>query len=82
MKKLYILLFTILITSLSFGQVILAEGFDYGDGSLVPNGGWANTSGTAGDFLVSSGEAVVQHGTPSEDVEISFSSVDNLRILG
>ncbi|WP_400076319.1 T9SS type A sorting domain-containing protein [Winogradskyella sp. R77965] len=74
MKKIYFLLFT-LISFASFGQVIVAEDFDYPDGSLVPNGGWANTSGTAGDFLVSSGEAVVQHGTPSEDVEISFSSV-------
>ncbi len=40
MKKLYILLFTILISTLSFGQVLVAEGFDYPDGSLVPNGGW------------------------------------------
>ncbi|NNC49072.1 MAG: T9SS type A sorting domain-containing protein [Flaviramulus sp.] len=75
MKKLYILLFTILITSLSFGQVLVAEGFDYADGSLVPNGGWANESGTPGDFLVTSGQAVVQHGSPSEDVKLAFSSV-------
>ncbi len=65
-----------LISATSYGQVILAEDFDYPDGSLVPNGGWASTSGTAGDFLVSSGEAVVQHGTPSEDVEIAFSPVN------
>lgn len=75
MKKIYFLLFTFLITSLSFGQVIVAEGFSYPDGSLVPNGGWATTSGTAGDLLVASGEAVVQHGTPSEDTEITFSPV-------
>lgn len=75
MKKLYFLLFALFIASISFGQVIVSENFNYPDGSLVPNGGWANTSGTAGDFLVQSGKAVVQHGTPSEDVEIAFSSV-------
>jgi len=75
MKKIYFLLFTLLITSLSFGQVIVAEDFSYADGSLVPNGGWTTGSGTAGDLLVSSGEAVVQHGAPSEDARKTFSSV-------
>ena len=75
MKKLYILLFTILISTLSFGQVLVAEGFDYPDGSLVPNGGWALESGTSGDFQVTSGQAVVQHGSPSEDVKLAFSAV-------
>jgi hypothetical protein len=75
MKKLYFLIFTFLIATYSFGQVILAEGFDYSDGSLVPNGGWISAGGNAGDFLVSSGQAVVQHGTPSEDVRYSFTPV-------
>ena len=75
MKKLYFLLFTFLMTAVSFGQVILAEDFSYTDGSLVPNGGWISTGGTSGDFLISSGEAVVQHGAPSEDVRYSFTSV-------
>jgi len=75
MKKLYILLFTILISTLSFGQVLVAEGFDYPDGSLVPNGGWAREGGTAGDFQVTSGQAVIQHGAPSEDVKLAFSAV-------
>ena len=74
MKKLYFL-FILLISATSYGQVLVAEDFNYPDGSLVPNGGWATTSGTAGDLLVSSGEAVVQHGTPSEDVEITFSPI-------
>ncbi len=76
MKKNYILtlLMTLCVTVASFGQVILAEGFSYADGSLVGNGGWANESGTEGDFLISSGEAVVQHGSPSEDVKIAFDS--------
>ena len=68
------LLFTILITSLSFGQ-IASDDFTYSDGSLVGNGAWVNHSGTAGDLLVSSGQAVVQHGTPSEDANLPFTPV-------
>ncbi len=76
MKKNYFLtLVFILISAMSFGQVILAENFSYTDGSLVGNSTWENVSGTAGNFLVSSGKAVVQHGTPDEDVKIPFASV-------
>jgi Secretion system C-terminal sorting domain len=75
MKKLYILLFTVLITGLSFGQVIIGEEFNYADGSLVGNGAWANHSGTLGDLLVSLGQVVVQHGTPSEDANLGFTAV-------
>ena len=75
MKKNYILtLLMTLITAVSFGQVILAESFSYSDGSLIGNSTWANESGTAGDFLISSGKAVIQHGTPSEDVKFAFDS--------
>ena len=74
MKKIYFLLFALTITSLSFGQVIVSDDFTYGDGSLVPNGGWTTGSGNAGDLLVSSGQAVVQHGTPSEDARQSFTA--------
>lgn len=63
------------MTFASFGQVIVAEDFPYPDGSLVANSTWTSTSGTAGDFLVSSGQAVVQHGAPSEDVAITFTAV-------
>lgn len=75
MKKIYILLFSFLITGLTFGQVIVAEDFSYPDGSLVPNGGWTTGSGTAGDLLVASEQAVVQHGEPSEDARQSFAEV-------
>ncbi len=77
MKKNYIftLLITLCLTGASFGQVILAEDFSYSDGSLVGNGSWERVGGTEGDFLVTSGEAVVQHGTPSEDVKIPFTEV-------
>jgi hypothetical protein len=76
MKKNYIFTLLItLITAVSFGQVLISEDFTYADGSLVGNSTWGNVSGTAGDFLVSSGQAVVQHGTPSEDVKIPFTAV-------
>ncbi len=76
MRKNYFLCFLFaLISYVSFGQVILSEDFSYADGSLVGNGAWASFSGTAGDLLVSSGQAVVQHGTPSEDASLSFTSV-------
>ncbi|MFQ3305185.1 MAG: hypothetical protein ACI9JT_001004 [Polaribacter sp.] len=76
MKKHYFftLLLTICFSALSFGQVILAEDFSYTDGSLVGNSTWATESGTPGDFLISSGKAVIQHGTPSEDVKFAFDS--------
>ena len=50
MKKNYYLLFTILIASLSFGQ-IASDDFTYSDGSLVGNGAWVNHSGN--DFFPS-----------------------------
>lgn len=75
-------LFVFAIAAFMCGQiqaqtVLVNEDFSYADGSLVGNGGWANHSGTAGDLLVSSGAAVVQHGTPSEDANIMFSEVSD-----
>ena len=58
------------------------DNFDYPDGSLVPNGGWANHSGTVGDLLVSGGQAVAQHGTPSEDANKSFAPVGGVIYYG
>ena len=75
MKKIYFLFLTILLTTASYGQVILAEDFSYPDGSLVSNSAWTNNGGTAGDFVVASGQAIVEHGMPSEDVKISFNAV-------
>ncbi len=63
-------------------DVITFDNFDYPDGSLVPNGGWANHSGTPGDLLVSGGQAVVQHGVPSEDANKSFTSVAGIIYYG
>lgn len=53
----------------------ISETFTYADGSLVGNSQWESTSGNAGDFLVTSGQAIVQHGTPSEDVALPFAAV-------
>lgn len=56
----------------------LTDDFTYADGSLVPNGGWSNHSGNAGDLLIASGQAVVQHGAPSEDANIQFTPVSGV----
>ena len=80
MKKNYFVIL-ILITSLSFGQ-IASDDFTYSDGSLVGNGAWVNHSGNAGDLLVSSGQVVVQHGTPSEDANLPFTPVSGVLYFG
>jgi hypothetical protein len=58
---------------------LVNDDFNRRDGSLVgtvptpgPGGVWANHSGTLGDLLLSSGQAVVQHGIPSEDAHTLF----------
>ena len=53
----------------------LYDDFSYADGSLTANPNWTGFSGNDGDLLVTSGQALVQHGTPSEDANIAFSSV-------
>ena len=53
----------------------IIEDFEYSDGSLSSNPSWNSFSGTLGDLLVSSGQAVIQQGTTSsEDVNIAFGS--------
>lgn len=44
MRKIYALLFTLTISSLSFGQVILNEGLNYADNTLLTTNGWSVTS--------------------------------------
>lgn len=53
----------------------IIEDFTYSDGSLTDNSLWTGFSGTSGDLMVSSGKALVQHGTPSEDAQIKFAAV-------
>ena len=69
-------------SGLAFGQVIAFDNFDYANGSLVPNGGWASHSGTPGDLLVASNQVVVQHGTPSEDANLAFTAVSGTLFFG
>ena len=69
-------------TGIAFGQVIAFDNFDYANGSLVGNGGWATHSGTPGDLLVSSGQVVVEHGTPSEDANLAFAAVSGTIFFG
>ncbi|BAO75910.1 T9SS type A sorting domain-containing protein [Winogradskyella sp. PG-2] len=53
----------------------ITETFSYADGSLLGNSEWTNHSGNDGDLQVISGQALVQHGTPSEDINLPFTSV-------
>ena len=63
--------------------LVASDNFDYADGSsLTDSANWANHSGTDGDLLVSGGQAVVQHGTPSEDANIGFASVGGTIYFG
>lgn len=59
-----------MIGSSAFAVVLATDTFTYPDGALVPNGGWANQSGTAGTLVVASGEAVVTQDSGSEDTEL------------
>ena len=52
--------------------------FDYPDGSLTSYPNWNNFSGNEGDLLVTNGQAIVQHGTPSEDAGVSFDPVEGV----
>ena len=60
---------------------ILDDNFNRPDGSLVPTvptpgpgSAWISHSGTLGDLLISSGQAIVQHGVPSEDAHSMFAA--------
>ncbi|WP_323787124.1 T9SS type A sorting domain-containing protein [Psychroserpens sp.] len=56
----------------------LYDTFTYADGPLVGNSEWASHGGTPDDLVVTSGQALVQHGTPSEDVNLPFTSVSGV----
>ncbi|MDA9056582.1 T9SS type A sorting domain-containing protein [Flavobacteriaceae bacterium] len=53
----------------------LSESFTYSDGSLVGNSSWEHSGGATGNLLVVSEKAVVQHGTPDEDLFLPFTPV-------
>lgn len=62
------------LASTASAQVIRCEQFNYADGLLVPQGTWAKHSGND-DLVIASGQAVIQHGAPSEDAHIPFAAV-------
>ncbi|WP_053002259.1 T9SS type A sorting domain-containing protein [Kordia jejudonensis] len=83
MRKITFLVF-LFITSLSFGQILIDEDFDYPNGSLVGNGTWASHSGAGTNAIqVSSGEISMLHGSGvREDVNIPFTSTSTVKYAG
>ncbi|MBT8244830.1 MAG: T9SS type A sorting domain-containing protein [Winogradskyella sp.] len=53
----------------------ISEDFTYADGPLVSNPNWSNFSGINEDLQIVSGQALVKHGSPSEDASIAFTPV-------
>jgi hypothetical protein len=51
----------------SMSAPLVFDSFTYPNGDLVPNGGWANYSGTTVDIQVSSGRAVVTPANANDD---------------
>ncbi|MFK7748506.1 MAG: T9SS type A sorting domain-containing protein [Kordia sp.] len=76
MRKITFLVF-LFITSLSFGQILIDEDFDYPNGSLVGNGTWTAHSGAGSTPIqVASGQISLTHGGGSrEDISVPFTSV-------
>lgn len=70
-KSLMLAMAIVMIASGAMAAVLASDTFSYADGALVPNGGWATHSGTAGTFIVEAGQAVVRH-SQSEDVNLQF----------
>ena len=89
MKRVFTFLFAAVVAiSASHAHADLMEDFSHPDGSLTgqtptpgPGGVWTNHSGTSGDLQVVSGEAVVQHGVPSEDTHAGFGSFSSGEIF-
>lgn len=68
-----------LFTAVGSSANLINDNFDRPDDSLVgtaptpgPGGVWGSHSGTLGDLQISSGQALIQHGTPSEDAHSLF----------
>lgn len=54
-------------------DIVLTDNFDYPDGNLVGNGGWANHSGSGNFVQVSSGTILLEQGSGSrEDVNVAI----------
>jgi len=55
------------LAPMASATVLLSEGFSYANGNLVPNGGWANHSGTGTDIQVLNGRAVADNANAPDD---------------
>jgi len=71
-KSLMLAVSVLLIAGFAIAAIIVSDDFSYPDGSLVGNGGWVNHSGVEGDLMVVNGQAVVEHGAPSEDANLPW----------
>lgn len=69
-KSLMLVMAMLLVAAGANAAVIASDTFSYPDGPLVGNSTWFNHSGTEGDLLVFNGQAVVEHGVPSEDATL------------
>ena len=70
------------VPAVAGGPILIEDHFSYADGSLVSASAWENHSGTMGDLLVASGQAVVQHGAPSEDAHLDYADAAGTVYLG
>ena len=70
------------VPAVAGGPILIEEYFPYPDGSLAAASAWENHSGTMDDLLVASGQAVVQHGAPSEDAHLDFPDAMGTVYLG
>lgn len=68
MKRIVTTLALLAMSAMSASAAVLVnEQFNYLNGNLVPNGGWANYSGTGTDISVAAGRAVVNHANAPDD---------------
>ena len=77
MKTVFLVFCLSIVWATVVNAQLLSEQFEYDDGSLTANPDWVTHSGKQGDLLVADGEAILQHGTSTEDVNISFLNVNS-----
>jgi predicted extracellular nuclease len=64
---------TCFVTGVAGATVLVEDAFNYADGNLVGNGGWLGHSGSGSFIQVSSGQAVIAHGSGSrQDANLGF----------
>jgi hypothetical protein len=66
------------LPSTGSGATLFDDNFDYSDGNLAGNAGWANHSGTGSLIQVSSSTVIMSHGSGSrEDINITFAPTNS-----